>query len=333
MVDLSPVNTLAQGARNPSRFQQFLHRHKTRATVINAILEKLFKPEHMHYQNTKEGKEFICKSDLRNIWNTHREHFDRLFQRNRLKDKQVETLVSDENHLLELLSYLVWIKAPDSCFLTFRDNVFKKKTAPELSDKFEGLPLSVDALTNFGIDRTTATMHRNTQYRFIPVTIDIKKAQNIQSVGNECERLPFIEGDKKATKPRLVAVKTLRDNKDEIKNLKILKESLTKNDHISFHDAIIKHGPSYKIISGQAELGDLDQFLLGDYHRDQAPKVNRETYYDFGEKFPNASGKELTTALLDQCYKLATALKFLHLDIRIPEHVACAHMDLSRAIF
>lgn len=131
----------------------------------------------------------------------------------------------------------------------------------------------------------------------------------------------------------MVAVKTFEvreDAADEVRNLKLLKKSLTTNNNIALHLGLIDHGSQCLIIFPRATLGDLWQFL---YCGNPPDDVDRQRHaYRFHERFPRAgkNGVDIASALLEQARDLAAALNFLHTPRGIDDTMTfCAHMDLK----
>jgi serine/threonine protein kinase len=113
--------------------------------------------------------------------------------------------------------------------------------------------------------------------------------------------------------------------------MRLLKESLNKNENISLHEAIIEQGSEENlrvfIIFPRAPFGDLWQFLHGGKAFDDSVKS-----YDFASRFPKAVDDNVdpAPALLKQCRDLAGALKFLHKGFPVNNtNFFCAHMDLK----
>ena len=120
--------------------------------------------------------------------------------------------------------------------------------------------------------------------------------------------------------------------------MRLLKLGLASNHSISVHYAILECGEGlhskFFTIFPRAELGDLGQFLRGSNHGDTEGEEQGQLY-GFEKTFPHASGvnigqTKLAHALLQQCGKLAGALKFLHMGFPVDgKWVRCAHMDLK----
>jgi serine/threonine protein kinase len=129
-----------------------------------------------------------------------------------------------------------------------------------------------------------------------------------------------------------VAVKTfdIRDDAaSEVRNLKLLKQSLNTNNSIALHLGLIDHASQYLIIFQRAMFGDLWQFIYCGNPPDDTERRNHA--YTFKDRFPGAvKGVDITSALLEQCRDLALALKFLHTPRSIVGAMTfCAHMDLK----
>ena len=131
---------------------------------------------------------------------------------------------------------------------------------------------------------------------------------------------------------RKVACKKIRldgDFRKEVQNLRLLKESITSNDHIMLHIATIIHGDNYYILLPFAEHYNLDHFLHEGYNiYETQPRL----IYDFKKTFPSYVPGNVEP-LLEQAYNLALALKWLHFELRVSTKMAarihCAHMDLK----
>ncbi|KAF7163793.1 hypothetical protein CNMCM6106_000556 [Aspergillus hiratsukae] len=139
----------------------------------------------------------------------------------------------------------------------------------------------------------------------------------------------------KALQGHLVACKKFhvpRKSYNELENLQILKESLTKQDRIMQHLATFRHGNDFYILFPYAEHRDLSLFL----HAGRSAENKEE--YNFQKEFPgldvaSSDPTEVSKLLLRQCWALANAIKWLHSGIAIESSTAkevfCAHMDLK----
>jgi serine/threonine protein kinase len=122
-----------------------------------------------------------------------------------------------------------------------------------------------------------------------------------------------------------------RDDFDkEVRNLHVLKGSLTIHKNIMLHLATITHGQKNYILLPYAELGDLELLLHCGVDFD-----GQQTY-KFEEKFKafanNNSTFNLPFALFRQLCLLADALRWLHTGIRTDRDavkIYFAHMDLK----
>ncbi|KAJ0376806.1 hypothetical protein COL26b_004858 [Colletotrichum chrysophilum] len=208
------------------------------------------------------------------------------------------------------------------------------------------------------------------QYLFYPATIILnpQTAPTIQVIPNMLTRIPFMECDpaqehggygdaqffklapeyvededpshRNLVPPLVVAVKSFYSRADgltEAENMRLLRKGQAGDHSISLCNAVVEHGSSGSsssrllIFFPRAELGDLGQFLRGGMHSDG----NDMRSYDFKDRFPHAHAHgwgnvELARALLQQCHKLAGALRFLHSGFLVDGRwVRCAHMDLK----
>ena len=133
---------------------------------------------------------------------------------------------------------------------------------------------------------------------------------------------------------QIVACKTIetssKDFLKEVKNLQILRESLTSHNHITLHLATIVHGFNYHILLPLAAHGDLELFMNEGYTYEGDYQSMSNTY-DFDKKFPQSSSIEFVIALFLQTSLLADALRWLHHEFRVSKDLDlfCAHMDLN----
>ena len=99
------------------------------------------------------------------------------------------------------------------------------------------------------------------------------------------------------------------------------------------HIAAIVHGNEFMIILPHADLYDLEIFLRGGYEPN--PNTNiQEKIYDFDTTFRTLNEPMvLQHALVKEAHQLASALKWLHEDLRIfgSSNRYLAHMDLKPA--
>ena len=99
------------------------------------------------------------------------------------------------------------------------------------------------------------------------------------------------------------------------------------------HIAAIVHGNEFMIILPHADLYDLEIFLRGGYEPNPNTDVQKRIY-DFDKKFPKLNeSMKLQRALVEEAHQLASALKWLHEDLRIFGSFKryLAHMDLKPA--
>ncbi|KAK3377588.1 hypothetical protein B0H63DRAFT_477458 [Podospora didyma] len=298
---------------------------------------------------------FICGSALSAIWDEG--NLKAIISDNLTKD-QIRHI---RNKVLPFLSFLVWINVED-WFDHFIDRVFDGKTGHAANTTDLTLPMDKQALLDIGLPVTEVNAHWQQQFLFCPATIRFDDLEEVQMISNSYLRLPFVKRDTNALHggygkvefcdiaseyvqarwegkkvllkdPSLaVAVKTFEvrdDAADEVRNLKLLKSSLTKNKSIALHLVLIDHASHYLILFPRAELGDLWQFLYCGNPPDDAERKRHD--YCFEDRFPYAGGDtDITSALLTQSRNLADALKFLHTPRWIADALTfCAHMDLK----
>lgn len=182
--DMESTKTPNNGAR----------RNAAMETILGQLLQ------HMN-RNQEEAKAFICTSDLTAIWVHHRYEFDILFHNRPLNERQADALLrTNENQLLQFLSFLIWIRLPVEWFSTFRDNVFKRQDSDVLVEQLakpDAMPLSVDFLISIGVVPVLAAKEHSAQFRFIPATIIMKHSEFVQEIRDAHVRLPFVKEDKR----------------------------------------------------------------------------------------------------------------------------------------
>ena len=125
----------------------------------------------------------------------------------------------------------------------------------------------------------------------------------------------------------------MHDFKREVQNLDYIKESLTDSKRVMKHIAAIVHGNDFMILLPHADLFDLEVFLRGGYDPDPSTEEQRRIY-DFDAKFPMLNTPvKLQRALIKEAHQLASALKWLHEDLKIfgSYNRYLAHMDLKPA--
>ncbi|KAL8796007.1 MAG: hypothetical protein Q9195_001583 [Heterodermia aff. obscurata] len=138
---------------------------------------------------------------------------------------------------------------------------------------------------------------------------------------------------------KAVACKTYRtdrskdDFQNEVRNLNFLREGLIQGGkRIMLHIAAIVQGDNFMILIPLAELRDLDVFLRGGYIAMDDTKIKKKVY-DFDQEFPGmvAPSTLLQEALFNQLFEVASALVWLHEELRILGSLDryCAHMDLK----
>ncbi len=119
----------------------------------------------------------------------------------------------------------------------------------------------------------------------------------------------------------------------EVRNLDFIKEGLTDSKRVMKHIAAIVHGDEFMIILPLATLYNLEIFLRGGYEPDPGTD-ELKPIYNFDTIFPllNTSVK-LQNAVVKEAHQLASALKWLHEDLKIwgSSDRYLAHMDLKPA--
>lgn len=102
----------------------------------------------------------------------------------------------------------------------------------------------------------------------------------------------------------------IRIHHDDIRNMKLLRGSHLKHDHIMHHISTLIHGDDFNVFSPWTDI-DLGIFL---HHKQLGITQSRMGGF-----------------LLEEASHLADALDFLHTRISIPgrRHVPCVHMDLK----
>ena len=119
----------------------------------------------------------------------------------------------------------------------------------------------------------------------------------------------------------------------EVRNLDFIKEGLTDSKRVMKHIAAIVHGDEFMIILPLATLYNLDIFLRGGYEPDPGTD-ELKPIYNFETIFPLLNTSvNLQTAVVKEAHQLASALKWLHEDLKIwgSSDRYLAHMDLKPA--
>ncbi|PLB46432.1 hypothetical protein P170DRAFT_465953 [Aspergillus steynii IBT 23096] len=271
-------------------------------------------------------EKFISRGSLQDIWSEDRLQgfIDLLapgFNKNSIPDIR--------GHYIQTLSILVWIRWSD--WSRFGSVFFRQGRA---DCNIPTYTLEILEEPSF-LGPQWADSFFAEQYVFCPV--DIVEGENI--VQSEEWRLPFLDG---AGRPRsggfgevvkesiarghfcpllgnvkgkplnqdlLVARKsfaTRHDFREEVKNLSLLRASLSKCERIVLSLATVTIGRKFNIIFPWADM-DLEIFLDGGY-----------------KKFGNFGLHDL----MKEVSNLAWALSFLHDGLQ-PRHLKCHHMDLK----
>ena len=114
------------------------------------------------------------------------------------------------------------------------------------------------------------------------------------------------------------------DSREEINNLKILKESITSHKYIRTHLAALFHKGEHIILLPWADRYDLHLFLL-EGHDQYGTKV-----YDFESVFNCRDREAFVRDTYKQIANIAAALKWLHEDVKPHNrNMYFAHMDLK----
>ncbi|KAI9040381.1 uncharacterized protein KD926_008338 [Aspergillus affinis] len=272
---------------------------------------------------------FISRGALREIWSQSRlETFIDLFAPGFDKSSIAEV----QERYVQTLSILVWIRWED--WANF-GAIFLQQNRADCDIPTYDLPGLQDP--NF-LGHMWAIHFYNGRYIFCP--IDILEGQNIER--SEGWRLPFLDGGGKIGgggfgvvdqetiarghfrilsdhddegpldyKKNLVVARkcfTIRSHfKTEMKNLSLLRASLSKHEHIVSCLATVTIGRDFNILFPWANM-DLDKFLEGRYR-----ELSSEfTLHD----------------LMSEMLKLAGALSFLHRGLQ-PLKQKCRHRDLK----
>lgn len=123
-----------------------------------------------------------------------------------------------------------------------------------------------------------------------------------------------------------------QDFKKEVRNLDYIKEGLTDSKRVMKHIAAVVHGDEFMIILPLANLYNLEIFLRSGYEPDPGTEESK-LIYDFDVQFPMLTTPvQLQLAVVKEAHQLASALKWLHEDLKIfGSSRYLAHMDLKPA--
>ncbi|KAF7169103.1 hypothetical protein CNMCM5623_001911 [Aspergillus felis] len=285
---------------------------RTTAEIIHDLNSITKRPEDLN-------RCFICKHDLEKLWQD-KERIRRI-----LPDSTKSAVIAlVQRELFVILSILVLIGA-----ISQDSDILKKllKDGNTLRYKDDNIPLSLDQIAEF-LDPPHESLFHEKQFRFCPFIVDCHRTQQVHDVPQNW-RLPFDKEEELGLACKKFHVP--RKSGSELKNLQILKESLTKQDRIMQHLATLRHGDDFYILFPYAEHRDLSLFLHAGF------SANNEKIYDFKKEFPgldlvSADPAEVSKLLLRQCWALSNAIKWLHSGIAIEStanEVYCAHMDLK----
>ncbi|MCJ1396758.1 hypothetical protein MMC18_009650 [Xylographa bjoerkii] len=299
------------------------------------------------------SKAFLCKQDVQQIWSNIQDirevFWPEIWAKYELEIVQLK--------FIKILSVLVLISA-HTCIKNFRNTFFQTiQQATSCTD--DDLPLAKEDLDQI-LQPSLARLFLEKQYVLIPFLIEDSEEQQIHRI-SEAYRLPFTkekvgigwggygtvdeveiasgylkQGDgaifpynKAIARKRIETDKNEEDFEKEVKNLQILKESLTSHSRIMRHLATIIHGSSFNILLPLAFFGDLE-LLLNDgisYNNPRKPQI----LYNFDSRFPGLTQQNLPEAILSEFSHLADGLRWLHDELCIVDgpELYCAHMDLK----
>ena len=121
---------------------------------------------------------------------------------------------------------------------------------------------------------------------------------------------------------------TPSDTEREVKNLQVLKESITSNHHIGLHLAILLYKGEHLILLPWADHYDLNIFLREGYNSTGGQ------VYVFSKHFPRYQDGDALKDMSTQMLCIANALQWLHDGVRVIgeeryRKVRLAHMDLK----
>jgi serine/threonine protein kinase len=264
--------------------------------------------------------------------------------------KSSEFVEPTYSQMTGILTTLVTINAKD-CLQNFTSLFFGTKAQPQLTD--DALPLSKDDIYWFQNEPAMLDLFFSKQFMFAPYRFSVTDDKELTTILPQC-RLPFEEdpkfiasggyGEVSVAKicpsyfrendtvnfqSKLVAIKKIKQGEFfqiEARNLRVLKKSIRSARAIQQHFAIIKHGTEEFVMMPFAKLGDLWHFLRGG----KGPLLGQQ-YYNFAQEFPKVTDQNLPLQLINQCWCIADALKWLHCDIQVEDTglVRLAHQDLK----
>ncbi|KAH4299381.1 hypothetical protein HBH64_046330 [Parastagonospora nodorum] len=292
---------------------------------------------------------YIRYEDILHAW-SGRTTIQKVLFRVELSQADIDTI---HRRLLRFLSILVYVGAND--FLSGpRSNFFHPNGEPVYEDK--RFPVHNNDRDVLPIESLTIrTRFLNDQYIFFPEyvhessqirMIDVRLRLPFQEIVRNTASGAYGTVDKVGISPnyfitvernrnhkvKLVACKRFhvsnprRDSMRELKNLEILKESITSHANIRIHLAVLLYKGEHLILLPWADHHDLDHFLAEGFDFGGKP------VYDFAEVFPLANNGALIKDVCVQMYRIADALAWLHEGIVAPVkegRLYFAHMDLK----
>ncbi|KAH4187536.1 hypothetical protein HBI56_091020 [Parastagonospora nodorum] len=292
---------------------------------------------------------YIRYEDILHAW-SGRTTIQKVLFRVELSQADIDTI---HRRLLRFLSILVYVGAND--FLSGpRSNFFHPNGEPVYEDKRfpvhnndrDVLPIeSLTIRTRFLNDQYIffpEYVHESSQIRMIDVRLRLPFQEivrntasgaygTVDKVGISPNYFITVERNRN-NKVKLVACKRFhvsnprRDSMRELKNLEILKESITSHANIRIHLAVLLYKGEHLILLPWADHHDLDHFLAEGFDFGGKP------VYDFAEVFPLANNGALIKDVCVQMYRIADALAWLHEGIVAPVkegRLYFAHMDLK----
>ncbi|KAL5360088.1 kinase-like domain-containing protein [Aspergillus floccosus] len=291
---------------------------------------------------------FITRANIKRIWETN----DRI--RNILGEDMppgLHAVVKDK--LLVILSVLIEIGAVET-LRDFHQKLFATDNPLQPICTDQEMPLPRERISQFLTLRSQVALFEERQNKFCPVII---ACSQLFLTPGEDRPLPFEDTDRmlgrgsygsvyavriaaecfrdekglSSSDPYRVACKRLGEHgnfETEMRNLRVLRNSLSQQSHILQTFAMISHGNSRYILTPYVEHGDLYGFL-------NEGQLDDTGSYDFRSRFPLVSldrgDSSVFKPLLQQCRHLADAIRWLHEDVTTETggRIYFTHMDLK----